>query len=453
MQKDPFSGSKDKNILVPILRVSPEVGRTAQVNYYNIFVGPAILHGIDQLLMPDLPQDPNQLPAPPGDSPDGGGDGESEEQQPEDEQTDAGPGAELAGPDSVGEGDGEEAPTNNSSAAGRARAGGGMPAAAGAGQRSMTPKTAGAGAGAGMILPIGSAAGRLRPATTPVSVEAGARSVPEQTTGSAAPAAAPAAGANGVRGSLPLPGAASDRLSGGSAAASGMGAGAAVGPGLRGAAVGAGAGTGPVVGPGLGPGGVGRKVPDQQPRAAAAAAAADDDSADAAEGPGRRLLQAAAWLWTDSTRSQLAVHVHACASTPRRMLASGLQTARALLQMTPTMRPRPATATASASSAPTALPASKAAGAATTAAVGSAGKPSAKNVPAFGALSSAVPVGSVGQLQTFANGVTSNKTLIALTRASVPMVPKEYVNRYGSLKGPTVKGGCLNCKSWGGQPQ
>jgi hypothetical protein len=74
-------------------------------------------------------------------------------------------------------------------------------------------------------------------------------------------------------------------------------------------------------------------------------------------------------------------------------------------------------------------------------------------VPAFGALSSAVPVGSVGQLQTFANGVTSNKTLIALTRASVPMVPKEYVNRYGSLKGPTVKGGCLNCKSWGGQPQ
>jgi hypothetical protein len=332
----------------------------------------------------------------------------------------------------VGEGDAEGPQVSNSSAAGRVKPGG--LAAVGAGQRSMTPADAAA-AGAGGAGLSGSAAGRLRPATTPpVSVEAGARGLtrPGDATGSAA-----AAAANGVRSSMPG-GPASSRLPGEPAAGSGVGTSAAAAPGssLRGA--GPGAGTGAGVGSGLGSGVAGRKAANQEARAAALDAG---EPADAAEGPGRRLLQAAAQLWTTSTHIQLA-DVHAYAWTPRRML----QTARTLLQMTPATRPRAATDVAT--GVPTAVPSAK-----TAAAAAGAGKPRTQTVAGFGALSSAVPVGSVGQLQTFANGIASNKTMIALTRASLPKVPKEYVNRYGALKGPTVKGGCLNCKTWGGQPQ
>lgn len=70
-----------------------------------------------------------------------------------------------------------------------------------------------------------------------------------------------------------------------------------------------------------------------------------------------------------------------------------------------------------------------------------------------GALSSVATVGSMGEMQSFANGIATNKTLIALARAAVPKVPREYVNRYGGFKGPDVKGGCLNCKAWGKQTQ
>jgi hypothetical protein len=60
-----------------------------------------------------------------------------------------------------------------------------------------------------------------------------------------------------------------------------------------------------------------------------------------------------------------------------------------------------------------------------------------------------VNVGAVGQLQSFPTGYTTNKTLNALQASAVPLVPKQYINRYGFFKGPAVKGGCLNCKAWG----
>ena len=39
MQTDPFSGSKNKTVLVPLLTVTPEVGRPTNVSYYNIYAG------------------------------------------------------------------------------------------------------------------------------------------------------------------------------------------------------------------------------------------------------------------------------------------------------------------------------------------------------------------------------------------------------------------------------
>lgn len=39
MQSDPFSGNKNKTVLVPLLTVTPEVGRPAKVSYYNIYAG------------------------------------------------------------------------------------------------------------------------------------------------------------------------------------------------------------------------------------------------------------------------------------------------------------------------------------------------------------------------------------------------------------------------------
>jgi hypothetical protein len=39
MTRDPFSGNKDKPVLVPQLTVTPEVGRPAKVSVYNIYAG------------------------------------------------------------------------------------------------------------------------------------------------------------------------------------------------------------------------------------------------------------------------------------------------------------------------------------------------------------------------------------------------------------------------------
>lgn len=39
MMSDPFSGNKNKTVLVPQLAVTPEVGRPAKVSVYNIYAG------------------------------------------------------------------------------------------------------------------------------------------------------------------------------------------------------------------------------------------------------------------------------------------------------------------------------------------------------------------------------------------------------------------------------
>ena len=39
MMSDPFSGNKNKTVLVPQLTVTPEVGRPAKVSVYNIYAG------------------------------------------------------------------------------------------------------------------------------------------------------------------------------------------------------------------------------------------------------------------------------------------------------------------------------------------------------------------------------------------------------------------------------
>ena len=110
------------------------------------------------------------------------------------------------------------------------------------------------------------------------------------------------------------------------------------------------------------------------------------------------------------------------AYSPRSKLAAGLQPGRRLLQKLPqsSIRPQP--------------------------------RPAGTTAPS-GALSSTVNVGAIGELQTFANGISSNKTLTALELSARGKVPKQYVNRYGSFKGPKVKGGCLNCKAWGKDSQ
>lgn len=161
---------------------------------------------------------------------------------------------------------------------------------------------------------------------------------------------------------------------------------------------------GPTVGPAAalprGPSSVnGAAMPSKRPSAPARVAAVSDTEAQ--EQPGRRLL-----------------------SLPRSMLAAGLQSARQLMgipQLTGTTQaPRPR---------------------------------SSPGEVVSGALSSTVNVGAMGELQSFANGISTDNTLTALTLAAVPKVPKQYVNRYGALKGPQVQGGCLNCKAWGKQPQ
>lgn len=80
-------------------------------------------------------------------------------------------------------------------------------------------------------------------------------------------------------------------------------------------------------------------------------------------------------------------------------------------------------------------------------------RPQGTTATVSGALTSVARVGAMGELQSFPNGIATNKTLVALARAAVPQVPKVYVNRYGGFKGPDVRGGCLNCKAWGKQTQ
>lgn len=138
---------------------------------------------------------------------------------------------------------------------------------------------------------------------------------------------------------------------------------------------------------------------------------------------GRRLL-----LRLLPTHSMLAA-----ARQSRRLLAVRLQTAgrvltgrRGLLQLTTTQPPKPRAVD-------------------TITAAGGAVTPS-------GALSSAVNVGAIGELQSFVNGVAANKMLQALRRAGESKVPPQYVNRYGSFRAAAAKDGCLNCKAWG-QPE
>jgi hypothetical protein len=57
----------------------------------------------------------------------------------------------------------------------------------------------------------------------------------------------------------------------------------------------------------------------------------------------------------------------------------------------------------------------------------------------------------VGQLQTFANGIDTNKTRTAFQLAAQPVVPRQYVSRYGSFAPANAAGGCLNCRAWGKQ--
>jgi hypothetical protein len=120
----------------------------------------------------------------------------------------------------------------------------------------------------------------------------------------------------------------------------------------------------------------------------------------------------------------------------RRMLAAGLQTAQKVLGG----RGLQAGMQRSAPRMPAATPATAAAAVA-----------SAAGVTPSGALSSTVNVGAVGELQSFVNGISSNRTVTALKLAGGTTVPKGYVNRYGAFKGASAKGGCLNCKSWGRQ--
>lgn len=328
--------------------------------------GPAILHGINQVLLPDLPPDPNQLPAPLGD--------EGELEQPPDADA-----PEQAGPVSLeeaakdiqrDEADGVSQPSASTAQQGRIASGAAATAsaaAAGTGQR------AGTGAGATTSTTSSSnMAGMARSSIRPAATGAGADSMP-----TAAVAVGP------------------------------------VGTGIRAA------GSGPV-------------TTEKGPSGAAAVAGVAGTpkkpsvwvpDADTAGTLGRRLL-----LRLLPPRSMLAA-----ARQSRRLLAVQLQTAgrvltgmRGLLQLTTTQRPKPRAVD-------------------TTTAAGGVVTPS-------GALSSAVNVGAIGELQSFVNGVAANKMLQALRRAGQSKIPQQYVNRYGSFRGAAAKGGCLNCKAWG-QPE
>jgi hypothetical protein len=129
---------------------------------------------------------------------------------------------------------------------------------------------------------------------------------------------------------------------------------------------------------------------------------------------------------------------------PRSMLAAGQQTRSLLAAGLQTAR-RPLSGRSLQAGMQRSVPRATAATPATTAVAPAAG------VTPSGALSSTVNVGAVGELQSFMNGVASNRTVTALKLAGGTTVPKGYVNRYGAFKGATAKGGCLNCKSWGRQ--
>lgn len=297
---------------VPNITITPEVGRPANITYFNIYAGRAILHGISHLLLPDLPQDPNQAP-PPADDEDVPPEGQEEDPQ--------------APPPNVAE---ESAPK-----AAASRSGSG---------------TAGQQAG-------GSAAG-LGPVRRGSSSSSSAITAPVQGSNRGQQ---PAAGPSGMRPQL------------------------------------------------------GTRPPQYTdtaaltPQRSSIAAMAGGGEQDDDSSPGRRLL-----------------------SLPRSMLAAGLRSARVLLISSSS---RGLTQASRAKATPMQQ--------------GTTTSSSSSKVGVSGALSSTVNVGAMGELQTFPNGLGTDKTLTALTLSAEPKVPKKYVNRYGSFKGPKAKGGCLNCKSWG----
>lgn len=326
VQKDTFSG---KNVSLPIVTFTSEAGsRPSKVNFYNIFAGPAILQGVTQLLLPDLPPDLEEQP-----------------EDPPDDDLDL---------DDPAVGVAEEAGPAAAGAAGRTGAG----TAAGAAGR----------AGAGPAQPVTRGIGSSRSASS-----------------SAGPGAAASVGARGISSST-------GRSVAGTTASRPLGRGA------------------PAAAP----------DPDASPEAGGL-----DDG-----GRRRRLLL-----------------LQLLPPPTQRLLSAGLQAARRLLMSGRTLhastqlRRGGSSPVASSSSLGPARPIT---------AVGSSATAAGTDTPTLsGALSSTVNKGDVGELQTFANGINTNKTVAAFALAANGSVPKQYVNRYGFLKGPLETGGCLNCKAWG----
>lgn len=381
-----------------------------------LHTGPGILHGINQVLLPDLPKDPNELPPP--------SDDEFEQPPDADVAEQAGPGSlEEANKEVQGEDTGVGTPPSATSQQGRLGPGAG----AGMGIGSGAP---GVGRGVGMGMPAQGLNG--------VAAGSSSSSMPGLGRSNSA---GPTTSMTGSRGVANTPG------------ATAAGAGTA-GTGARPT------GTNPITTES----GVGRNTPAAVAPVAPKRSAPmtpdtdSDTSADTegtAGGMGRRrqllLLPSSILSAGRQTRTLLAAGLKSAQQvlTGRRLRVS-------LLQATPRTAGSAVAPTAAASTRPGATGPTAAMSRPSAVSVtppGTLSRPSAVSVTPSGTLSSAVNVGAVGELQSFPNGISANKTLIALTRAGESKVPKEYVNRYGSFQGAQAPGGCLNCKAWGKVPQ
>lgn len=352
--------------------------------------GPAILHGISGLLLPDLPPDPNQLPPPSENDP-----LMSEYEQPPDADVaeEAGPGSlEEANKEAQGEDYNTSAnPAQPTATTQQGRTGPAAVAAAAGGARGM---------GTGPVVPGGVNGAASSSSSSRAGMgsmgAAGAATGSRQTVGGVPGAAAPAAGAGpagtGVKGSASTDPVTTER--------------------------------------GVSANGVGMGAPARR----SSSALLPDSDVDVSAATGEEMAGSL------GRRRLLLPHGMLAAGQPtRNLLAAGLQTAPLVLGgrglLAGMQRP--------ASRAATATPAATAAAAA-----------GVTGATPSGALSSTVNVGAVGELQSFVNGIASNRTLTALKLSGGTTVPKGYVNRYGAFSGATAKGGCLNCKSWGReQPQ
>jgi hypothetical protein len=389
-------------VAVPRVTIAPEIGRPARIVTYNVFAGRSVLHGIDGVLLPDLPKDPNEAP---GDEPAAA----SAEEAPE--ETDAmdvlNPDGSLRGPEATGSvatkpGPAAAArPTTTSSSSSRGR--------------TIWP--------AGMAAPAGNSSG-----TDDSNDDDGVQS-------NAAPGytGLKSKGRGGLK-PLIIP-----RIAGGATptgAAAGLAAGAApatprLAPGSRRPGVVQETGIALTVLPG------GASLPGKIDAAdGGTAEAVGDDEAGSAAPQGatkqhhQRPHKGTHVMVSSSNSSNATGHHHA-------KTASSHQDAFSFDNLRP---PRGRDEIAISGS-------------------GDPGRRLRRLLSAMrrrllqpaGTPATTMAIGSVGVMQTFANGISTNKTRSALELAAQPALPKQYRNRYGALPRAAAKGGCLNCRAWGKQ--